>query len=85
VEVAVIGVPHERWGETPAVIVFTGGAEVTAETVLAKCKSELADFKLPRYFHVSDTPLPRNMSGKILKREMKLQYADLPKTSKPIR
>jgi hypothetical protein len=34
---------------------------------------------------VSDTPLPRNMSGKILKREMKIQYANLPQTSKPIR
>lgn len=85
IEVAVIGVPHERWGETPAVIVYTAGAEVTADAVLAKCKAELADFKLPRYFHVSDTPLPRNMSGKILKREMKIQYANLPQTSQPIR
>jgi len=85
IEVAVIGVPHEKWGEAPAVVVFTGGAEVKAEDVLARCKSQLADFKLPRYFHVSPTPLPRNMSGKILKRELKIQLAHLPQTSKAIR
>ncbi|NQW60015.1 AMP-binding protein, partial [bacterium] len=85
IEVAVIGVPHEKWGEAPAVVVFTGGAEVKAEDVLARCKSQLADFKLPRYFHVSSTPLPRNMSGKILKRELKIQLAHLPQTSQAIR
>ena len=85
IEVAVIGVPHEKWGEAPAVVVFTGGAEVKAEDVLARCKAQLADFKLPRYFHVSPTPLPRNMSGKILKRELKIELAHLPETSKAIR
>ena len=85
IEVAVIGVPHEKWGEAPAVVVFTGGAEVKAEDVLARCKAQLADFKLPRYFHVSATPLPRNMSGKILKRELKIELAHLPQTSKAIR
>ena len=85
IEVAVIGVPHEKWGEAPAVVVFTGGAEVKAEDVLARCKAQLADFKLPRYFHVSPTPLPRNMSGKILKRELKIELAHLPQTSKAIR
>ncbi len=85
VEVAVVGVPDDRWGETPLVIVFTNGAKVGANDVLQVCRDNLADFKLPRYFHVSETPLPRNMSGKILKRELKSQFSDFPKTSKPIR
>ncbi|MEY3641380.1 MAG: hypothetical protein RLZZ199_1185 [Actinomycetota bacterium] len=85
VEVAVVGVPDERWGETPLVIVFTNGAKVEANDVLQVCRDNLADFKLPRYFHVSETPLPRNMSGKILKRELKVQFADFPKTAQPIR
>lgn len=85
VEVAVVGVPDERWGETPLVIVFTNGAKVEANDVLQVCRDNLADFKLPRYFHVSETPLPRNMSGKILKRELKIQFADFPKTAQAIR
>ena len=85
VEVAVVGVPDDRWGETPLVIVFTNGAKVEAADVLKVCRDNLADFKLPRYFHLSDTPLPRNMSGKILKRELKVQFADFPKTAQPIR
>jgi fatty-acyl-CoA synthase len=52
---------------------------------LQVCRDNLADFKLPRFFHVSATPLPRNMSGKILKRELKVQFADFPKTAQPIR
>lgn len=85
VEVAVIGVPDDRWGETPLVILFTNGAKVEAKDVLQVCKDNLADFKLPRFLHVSDAPLPRNMSGKILKRELKVQFADYPKTTTPIR
>lgn len=85
VEVAVVGVPDGRWGETPLVIVFANGAKVEAAEVLKVCRDNLADFKLPRYFHLSDTPLPRNMSGKILKRELKVQFADFPKTAQPIR
>jgi len=85
IEVAVIGVPHEKWGEAPAVVVYTGGATVLAADVLARCKTQLADFKLPRYFHVSTTPLPRNMSGKILKRQLRIELAHLPETSEAIR
>jgi fatty-acyl-CoA synthase len=85
VEVAVVGVPDDRWGETPLVIVFANGAHVEAADVLKVCRDNLADFKLPRYFHVSETPLPRNMSGKILKRELKVQFADYPKTAQAIR
>ena len=85
VEVAVVGVPHDRWGETPAVIAFTGGAPLTGEQVLAACAEQLADYKLPRYLVVRDAPLPRNMSGKVLKRELRTEYADLPSSATPIR
>ncbi len=85
VEVAVIGVPDERWGETPAVIAWTNGAALDAATVLDACAATLADFKLPRYVVSSPEPLPRNMSGKIMKRELRLRYVDLPHTATPIR
>ena len=85
VEVAVIGVPDARWGETPAVVAFTGGAPLTGDDVLAACRGELADYKLPRYLVVRDEPLPRNMSGKVLKRDLRDEYADLPATAEPIR
>jgi fatty-acyl-CoA synthase len=85
VELAVIGVPDTRWGETPAVIAFTNGAPLSAEVVLRACAAVLADYKMPRYLVLSDEPLPRNMSGKILKRDLKLRYTDLAQTATPIR
>ena len=85
VEVAVIGVPDERWGETPAVIAWTNGAALDAASILDACAATLADYKLPRYLVSAPEPLPRNMSGKILKRELKLRYVDLPSTATPIR
>ena len=85
VELAVIGVPDERWGETPAVIAVTDGRTLTGADVLARCDGRLADFKLPRYLVVRDSPLPRNMSNKVLKAELRAQYADLPETAAPIR
>jgi fatty-acyl-CoA synthase len=85
VEVAVIGVADARWGETPAVIAFTNGAPLDPETVVKACETTLADYKMPRYLVISDQPLPRNMSGKILKRNLKQQYSDLARTATPIR
>ena len=85
VELAVIGVPDERWGETPAVIAVTDGRQLDGRTVLEACEGVLADFKLPRYLVVRDTPLPRNMSNKVLKAELRAEYADLPIRSEPIR
>jgi fatty-acyl-CoA synthase len=85
VEVAVIGVPDDKWGETPAVIAVTDGAPLDGEDVLGVCRGVLADYKLPRYLVVRDEALPRNMSGKILKRELRETYADLPQHATPIR
>lgn len=84
-EVAVIGVPDAKWGETPAVIAVGDRARVTASAVLAACDSELADYKLPRYLVVRDELLPRNMSGKILKRHLQEEYRDLAADTDPIR
>jgi fatty-acyl-CoA synthase len=84
-EVAVIGVPDERWGETPAVIAVGDPTKVTAESVLAACSETLADFKLPRYLVVRDEPLPRNMSAKVQKRVLLDEYRDLAATAHPIR
>ncbi len=77
-EVAVIGVPHERWGETPMVIANTAGKPLTAEQVMAACSGKLADYKMPRYLLLRDEPLPRGMSGKVLKRDLRDEYATLP-------
>ncbi len=84
-EVAVIGVPDERWGETPAVIAVGDPELVTTSTVLDACSDVLADFKLPRYLVVRDEPLPRNMSAKIQKRVLVEEYRDLAATAEPIR
>jgi fatty-acyl-CoA synthase len=84
-EVAVIGVPDDRWGETPAVIAVGDTDQVTASAVLDACTTDLADFKLPRYLVVRDEPLPRNMSGKVLKRTLKDEYGGLATTGTPIR
>jgi fatty-acyl-CoA synthase len=67
------------------VVAYTGDQPLSGEDVLSACLGELADFKLPRYLVVRDAPLPRNMSGKVLKRELRDQYADLPGHTSPIR
>jgi len=76
-DVAVIGVPHERWGETPkAMVVRAPGdaaAEVTDADLLAYCREQLAGFKCPTSIEWLDA-LPRNPSGKILKKDLRAPY-----------
>ena len=71
---AVIGVPSERWGETvKAVVVPTAGAVIDDAAVIAYCRDRLAHFKCPTSVDIVDA-LPRNPSGKILKREIRAPY-----------
>ena len=71
VEAAVIGVPHESHGEeVKAVLALTPGAEVTAEEVIAFCKSRLSAYKYPRIVEFLPE-LPKGSTGKILKRELR--------------
>ncbi|MFV0316741.1 MAG: acyl-CoA synthetase [Microthrixaceae bacterium] len=70
-EVAVVGTPHERWGEVPvAHVVPRPGTTPTADELIEHCRAQLAKFKVPTAVHFLDE-LPRNPSGKVLKRELR--------------
>ena len=71
-EAAVFGVPHERLGEEVALaVVPSPGSEIDVEGLVAHLKRHLAAFKVPTIVEVRDERLPRNASGKILKRELR--------------
>jgi long-chain acyl-CoA synthetase len=71
-EAAVFGVPHERLGEEVAAAVYLRpGVTLTAEELRRHVGERLAPFKVPSRVLVLDHPLPRNASGKILKRELR--------------
>ena len=73
-DAAVIGVPDDRWGETvKAVIVPAPGLPFDEASVMAHCRANLAHYKAPTSVDVTDV-LPRNPSGKILKRELRAPY-----------
>jgi fatty-acyl-CoA synthase len=74
-EVAVIGVPDEHWGEALlAFVVPEAGESITEDELMDHCRKSLAGYKIPRKFHLLDE-LPRNPTGKILKQELKARYA----------
>ncbi|MGZ6764625.1 MAG: AMP-binding enzyme, partial [Nocardioides sp.] len=68
-DAAVVGVPDERMGEVGKAFVVTM-RDVTPEEVVAWCRERLANFKVPRYVEVVDE-LPRNLSGKVLKNQLR--------------
>jgi fatty-acyl-CoA synthase len=76
-EVAVLGVPDPKFDETPAAVVVLS-APVAVERIIEFCNARLADYKVPRYVVVSEQPLPRNQSGKVVKPEIRTRYPDIP-------
>lgn len=73
-QVGVIGVPHEKWGETPlAVVVLKDGTEAAPADLIAYTRENLATYKCPTRIEVVDS-LPRNASGKLLKPELRRLY-----------
>ncbi|MGW6940530.1 fatty acyl-CoA synthetase [Streptomyces xanthophaeus] len=75
-EAAVIGLPDERWIEAVTAVVVARG-EVTEADLLAHARKELAHFKAPKRVLFVEA-LPRNASGKILKRELRERFAGAP-------
>lgn len=70
-EAAVVGRPDERWGEVPvAHVVLREGAAATADELVEHCRGQLAKFKVPKDVLFLEA-LPRNPSGKVLKRELR--------------
>ncbi|MFD4250043.1 acyl-CoA synthetase [Amycolatopsis thermoflava] len=80
-EAAVVGVPHPRWIEAVAAIVVPrDGAVLSEQDVIAGCRRVLAGFKVPKYVVFIDT-LPKNPSGKILKRALRERYGEIARLS----
>jgi acyl-CoA synthetase (AMP-forming)/AMP-acid ligase II len=71
---AVIGIPSEKWGETvKAIVVLKQGQEATEEALIAFARERIARYKCPTSVEFTDV-LPRNASGKVLKRELREKY-----------
>ena len=74
-EVAVIGVPHEKWGETvKAVVAPRPGTELSAPDLIAYARGELAHYKCPTSVELI-AELPRTPSGKVIKKTLREMYA----------
>ena len=73
-ECAVVGVPHERWGETPkALVVLRPGHAPTADDIIAFCRDHLAHFKCPTSVEFI-AELPRTATGKLQKFKLRERY-----------
>ncbi|MGE0776270.1 MAG: class I adenylate-forming enzyme family protein, partial [Sphingomonadaceae bacterium] len=71
-EVAVFGVPHPKWGETPrALCVVREGATITEGEVIALVAAELGSYKKPGQVELSREPLPRSAVGKIRRKQLR--------------
>ena len=77
-DVAVLGVPHDKWGEAVhAVVVMHNGQEANAQELIEWCKSRMAGYKRPQTISfITDADMPRTATGKILHRVLRQQMVE---------
>lgn len=77
-DVAVLGVPHEKWGEAVhAVVVLHEQAEVSTQELIDWCKSQIAGYKRPQSISfIDDVDMPRTATGKILHRDLRQKLVE---------
>jgi fatty-acyl-CoA synthase len=75
-DVAVIGVPHEKWGEAvKAVVILHEGARVSEEELISHCRDKIAGYKVPKSIDfIKDEEMPRTATGKVLHRILRERY-----------
>ncbi|MES3040683.1 MAG: long-chain-fatty-acid--CoA ligase [Pseudomonadota bacterium] len=74
-ECAVVGIPHDEWGEmVHAIVVFKEGHTLNEDELVAHCRVRIAGYKLPRSIVFRAEPLPVSGAGKILKNELRQPY-----------
>ncbi len=74
-QVAVIGIPHDTWGEqVHAIVVCRAEASVNAEEIQEFCRAQIAGYKVPKSVEFRDEPLPLSGALKVLKRELRKPY-----------
>jgi acyl-CoA synthetase (AMP-forming)/AMP-acid ligase II len=73
-EVAVIGIPDEKWGElVAALVVLAAGQQVSAEEIIAHCRGRIAGYKIPKRVEFRDA-IPRTATGKTQKFKLREQF-----------
>jgi long-chain acyl-CoA synthetase len=77
-EVAVFGIPHEDFGEeVAAMVVLQEGAQIESEEIREFVKQRVAPYKYPRIIKIVPDSLPKSGTGKILKKEIRKNFADI--------
>jgi acyl-CoA synthetase (AMP-forming)/AMP-acid ligase II len=74
-EAAVFGVPHDKWGETPAAVCAVAeGAKVTESELIELCASRLGSYKKPSLVVLRSDPLPKSPVGKVMRKSLRAPY-----------
>ncbi len=74
-DVAVIGIPHEEWGEAVhAIVILHGGQAASEQELLDHCRAQIAGYKLPKSITFREEPMPLSGAGKVLKTELRKPF-----------